>query len=706
MRSCFRNRSGFIQSILFIFGGIFSPTGQAQLAQATPEVVVTATRFTETRQDLPVGVTVITSEDIRNSAAKTVPDLLSEQAGIAIHDFFGNNASNTTVDLRGFGASGGQNTLILLDGRRIGDIDLSGVQWSAIPFSAIDRIEIVRGSGGVLYGDGASAGVINIITRSPIGGGNSASASLRVGSYGTRDGQFNGNLRNDRVGINMTASNFESNGYRANNANRQSNALADLRWLTDGGEIALKLATDNQGLRLPGARRVEPSKGTYLLFTDPRGAATPLDYAQRTGNQANLDWRHQMGATEFIVGAGYREKKQKSYFDFSGFPDYREVDLNVWSFTPRVRFSQPLHGLENALVVGYDDYRWDYRLDKSNSVTNIVQPVNRVTAVQRNRAFYMQDKLRLDERTTLVAGARRERFSVDGNDVYDAGAPGGGFGSAAPPASQVLTVSAWELAARYQFEPRLAGLARYSRSYRLANVDEAYETSPSPASAAQFQFLRPQINQSMEIGMEIKSGARSLRATVFNINVNDEVHLDPYSDGIGNTNLPPSRRRGFELDGNWKMSESLALRAAYTYTDARFREGSLAGGAFGANFANIVIAGKKVPLVPQQKANLTASWAIAAKTRLVGSAAYVASQFMDNDEGNTLGATIPAYTVVDFRAVHEQGAWRLSAGINNLFDRKYFNYAVRSVATANPDRYNAYPLPTRNAALTLEYSYR
>jgi hypothetical protein len=111
-------------------------------------------------------------------------------------------------------------------------------------------------------------------------------------------------------------------------------------------------------------------------------------------------------------------------FDFSGFPDYREVDLNVWSFTPRVRFSQPLHGLENALVVGYDDYRWDYRLNKSNSVTNIVQPVNRVTAVQRNRAFYMQDTLRLDERTTLVAGARRERFGVEGNDVYDAGAPG------------------------------------------------------------------------------------------------------------------------------------------------------------------------------------------------------------------------------------------------------------------------------------------
>ena len=135
------------------------------------EVVVTATRFKESYIDKPVNVTVITAEDIRQSAAKTVPDLLSEQAGIAIHDFFGNNAATTTVDLRGFGITGAQNTLILVDGRRVTDIDLSGVQWSAVPLAAIERIEIVRGSGAVLYGDGATAGVINIITKSPTDAG-------------------------------------------------------------------------------------------------------------------------------------------------------------------------------------------------------------------------------------------------------------------------------------------------------------------------------------------------------------------------------------------------------------------------------------------------------------------------------------------------------------------------------------------------------
>ena len=79
-----------------------------------------------------------------------MPDLLAEQVGITLQDFFGNNAVSTSVDMRGFGVTGGQNTLILLDGRRLSDIDLSSVQWSSVPLSSIERIEILRGTGSVL----------------------------------------------------------------------------------------------------------------------------------------------------------------------------------------------------------------------------------------------------------------------------------------------------------------------------------------------------------------------------------------------------------------------------------------------------------------------------------------------------------------------------------------------------------------------------
>ncbi|OGA04884.1 MAG: hypothetical protein A2W68_07655 [Betaproteobacteria bacterium RIFCSPLOWO2_02_64_14] len=664
------------------------------------EVVVTATRFSDRYVDTPVNMTVISAEDIRQSSAKTVADILAEQAGIAIHDFFGNNAAATTIDLRGFGITGGQNTLILLDGRRVTDIDLSGVQWSAVPLNAVERIEIVRGGGAVLYGDGATAGVINIITRSPAKVGNGVTVQGRLGSYATREAQATANYFGERAGFNVSANNYESDGYRANNRNRQTNAQADLRWLGERTDLTLKIGADNQGIRLPGARTVQPSAGIDQLATDRRGTGTPLDYATRAGNRATLDWRRDAQWGEVHVGAGWRSKTQTSYFDFGGFPDYREVDLDVWSLTPRMRIAHRAFGGESTLVAGFDWYRWDYGLRRSNSPSNIGRPVNAVDASQENAAVYVHNTTRVSRALTLNAGLRAERLRIDATDRFDPTAPGGAFGSGALAAGQRESERAYELGARYQFLPELALIAKAGRSFRFANVDEVYETSP--AFANQFQFLRPQTARSSELGIEQRAGATWLRAALFEIDIRDEIHLDAFTTGIGNTNLPRSRRRGLELEGTWSPLPALTLRGAYTYVDARFREGVLPGGFF--TQTNVVIAGKTVPLVPRHKLNLAASWAVAAGTRLNAALAYVGEQFMDNDEGNTLGVKIPAYTVLDLKLIHGRGPWRLAAAVNNATNERYHNYAVRSQFV--PDRYNAYPLPERNFTLTLEYALR
>jgi iron complex outermembrane receptor protein len=657
-------------------------------------VIVTATRFEERYLDKPVNATVITAEDIRKSTAKTVPDLLSEQAGIVIHDFFGNNAAAASVDLRGFGVTGTQNTLILLDGRRVADNDLSGVQWSAIPPAAIERIEIVRGSGAVQYGDGATTGVINIITKSPARTGNLAVVQGRAGTYDTLEGQIYANYFAGNVGFNLIASGYRSDGYRDNNENRQANAQAEVRWLTGNGDVSFKAGYDDQDIRLPGARTVQPSAGINELETDRRGTSTPLDYAERMGNRATLDWRHETGIGQFNLGLGYRDKEQKSYFDFGGFPDYRVADLDVWSVLPRMRFAQSVAGLPNTLVAGLDWYHWDYRLRASNSPANIAQPFNTVDATQENAALYLYNTTLLTPRLTLVTGARGERYKISASDFFDPTAPGGAFGSGAAPGSQEETEFAYELAARHQIDARWAATGRLGRSYRFANVDEIYEFSPT--LTREFQFLKPQTAVSYEASLERKTGTSALRATLFQIDVEDEIHLDVFSTGIGNTNLPPSRRRGLELEARQALGSALRLTGSYAYTVAEFREGAFAQGG-------VVIAGKTVPLVPRHKLNAGASWDIAPRTRLDALATYVGSQYMDNDQGNT-GVKIPAYTVADLKLTWEDRGWRLAAAVNNMFGERYYNYAVRSQFVA--DRYNAYPLPERSYTMTAEYTFR
>jgi len=150
-------------------------------------VVITATRFQDSKRDLPVGVTVITADDLRKSASSSLPEILAQFGLIHIRDNTG--TPNQQVDLRGFGITGDQNTLVLVDGLRISENELTSAQLNAIALESIERIEIVRGSGAVLYGGGATGGTINIITRRAQPGTVRGYGLARFGGYGTAEGR-------------------------------------------------------------------------------------------------------------------------------------------------------------------------------------------------------------------------------------------------------------------------------------------------------------------------------------------------------------------------------------------------------------------------------------------------------------------------------------------------------------------------------------
>jgi len=407
-------------------------------------VVVTATRYPEDARRLPASTTVLTAEDIQKSAARTLPELLQEQTGITMKDFFGNNASSTSVDLRGYGVTGGQNTLILLDGRRITDIDLTSVQWSAIPLAGIERIEILRGAGAVLYGDGASAGVINIITRSPLKQGATLEVLGRAATFDTKEGQIYGSYVKDNFGINASVYSFNSDGYRANNRNEQWNNTANLRWAVGDTTLDLRAGSDAQELRLPGARRIQPSIGLNEYASDPRGAQTPLDYSSRDGKRAGLTLGQRFGEAELTIGVDWRTKDQRAYFDQGGFPIYRADGLDVNSFTPRLRLPFATGSLSHRLTIGVDMVAWRYDSRRSNLPENTNQPINRIRASQDSDGFYVQDLIDLSRATSLTFGARAQRVRYSASDTVNPTAPGAFFPAGAADARQTQRQDAWD----------------------------------------------------------------------------------------------------------------------------------------------------------------------------------------------------------------------------------------------------------------------
>ena len=123
-----------------------SPCNPVVAQDTLDPVVVTASRFPERALGTAVGTRVITAEDIARSAARTLPEIIGQLGGVHIRDASG--SPNQQLDLRGFGITGDQNTLVLLDGVRVSAIDLSSPHLMSIPLESIERIEILAGGGG------------------------------------------------------------------------------------------------------------------------------------------------------------------------------------------------------------------------------------------------------------------------------------------------------------------------------------------------------------------------------------------------------------------------------------------------------------------------------------------------------------------------------------------------------------------------------
>ena len=89
--------------------------------------------------------TVITAEEIARSPAQTLQEIIAQVPGVQLTTLYGGvNGAGTTVDLRGFGATAFRTRSILINGRRVNDLDMQGVDFSTIPRDSIERIEITK----------------------------------------------------------------------------------------------------------------------------------------------------------------------------------------------------------------------------------------------------------------------------------------------------------------------------------------------------------------------------------------------------------------------------------------------------------------------------------------------------------------------------------------------------------------------------------
>jgi iron complex outermembrane recepter protein len=625
---------------------LLSPLALAAEPTLAP-ILISGGRTTEPSIDIPTSAIVIDREAIENSGADGIADLLRRVAGVHVADGVGGGGS-ARIDMRGFGSSAASNVAILIDGRKINPAtDSSTLYLNSIDLGTVERIEIIEGSAGTLYGNQAVGGLINVITRRP--SGNSATLGLGAGSYDAWQTTLSASHAVDPdVNVSLHLDRRDSDNYRDRNAGRVQRLRGRIDVDHAGGSSFAELTHLVDQLETPGALLADE------LAIDRRQAVFDDDYIDTESLVITLGTRRQLSEAWRLEGEfSIRDDERKFRQSFRGFATPPgQQDRSALEITPRLigQYGSTL------VTLGLDHLATDYRLTTGFGPQDNDQQIN---------AVYAQLSRPVSDSVTLTAGLRHARVT---NDIFD-------FNGRNTIDDDVTVGS---LGAVWRPRPGWRLFLRADQNYRFAKVDE--HTNPV---FGQPVGLDTQTGVSYETGIEYGTRHARIAARAYQLRLDDEISFD--SSGFANINLPDTRRNGIALSVDLQPDPALGFGASLAFIDAEIRSGPNAG--------------SHVPLVPRRRANLYAEARPAPGWFLRLDAEYVDEQYLGADWSNSADP-LDAYTVVDLTAHYDTGNWRLTARIRNLLDRQYVESGNRGFAD---DGFN--PAPERNLWIGATYRF-
>ncbi len=632
-------------------------------ATSIDPIVVTATRQEKTESSLPDDITIITAADIRQSTATNVPDLLRTLPGVDVRDVTGNQR-DFVVDLRGFGETAQSNTLVLVDGRRINQADLSGTDWTLIPLNRIARIEVIRGGGGsVLYGDNATGGVINIITKK--GHKTTLSGGMRVGSDNLFETSAGASGTEKDLSYAVSGNYYSSDGYRDNSATIAKNLGANLAYyLGDAATINLGAGYHRDNTGLPGALTQSDLDAGL-----PRTATlNPKDYADTEDTYVSVGPElYFPGDSLFRVDMSFRNRSVASYSTFTGGNFEGDTSIKTTAISPRAIIREPVMGLKNDLVAGFDFS--DATEDITNSTVFFGSPsIGEFKLEKKNYGAYAHDEINITDQLSLSGGYRYDWVKYQ-------------FLPSSPESAE-MDENLFTTGINYRFGKQSNIYASFSRSFRYPLMDELFSFFTNTINTD----LLPQTSDDIEAGLR-HSFTDSLYGSirVFRINTSQEIYFN--LTDYRNENLDgDTRRDGVELTLT-RVFDRFRVSGNYTYETAEIR-----GGQF---------AGKTIPGVPSQKASLDTRIDLGRGFALGLNGTYVGQRYFESDFANHF-AKQSDYTVVNARLDYTLKHYTFFLIGNNLFNETYSEYGVLGGTPLQP---SYYPSPKINFIAGVSFRY-
>lgn len=674
-------------------------------------VQVTATRISQDPWQVPASISVIAGDGYRTDTVgaglseklPTVPGLVARNRQ--------NFAQDEQISIRGFGTRstfGIRGLRIYVDGVPATMPDGQG-QISHFNLASADRIEVLRGPFSALYGN-AAGGVLQVFTADGTAPP-SFGASAAAGSYGTWRASVDARGAGDAYDYNFALSHFQTDGYRRHSEARRESfnakvgfALGDAMSLTLVGNAFSSPGTqDPLGLTAEQARQ------------DPRQAVAS---AFAFDTRKSVD-QQQLGA---VLDAALSSRDSLRVLAYGGGRDVEQflsipvatqgnpssgggvvsLDGHYAGIDARWIHAGSLGGRPIEFVAGLSgDMQRQHRRGYENFVGDMLGVRGALRLDQQDRVIdsdqYAQATWRPSDDWSLQAGVRHSRVRFRLRDGYIVAGNPDDSGAIAYSATTPV------LGASFKLVDGLRLYASYGEGFETPTFNELGYRADG-GSGLNFA-LRPARTRSAEAGLKFASDDdMRVEFALFRADTRDELAVATSAGGRTTfQNAGRARRDGAELSGSVPLVAGWRAQFAYTYLDAKFRDGFLTCVVTPCAVANTpVAAGTRLPGVPRNAAYVSARWGGTMGWQVTFDAQSVGTVTVDNTGGPRADAYAVFGTAVAYAFGSEQGEGRVFAGIANLFDRDY----IGSVIVNETSGRSFEPAPGRSFMAGVEWRWR
>ena len=605
---------------------------------------VSSNYFNESDTSAPFSSEIYTEDDIKNSKTTNIFDFLTQNTSMSLAPSSGNKFSQK-ISMRGYGLTvGSHNLVVTLNGRKLNNIDTSGPDINSIVFNNIEKIEIIKGSGSVIYGDSAMAGVINIYTKKNVG----TRVSTSIGNFGLEESSVSVGINQDKIDLNMSMDKLKLGGAGA---------------------------SDPKGFRDKGKQ--EKSNISARYFTN-NGTDIQLDYDQNSVDNrypnylTTLQWS--LNPSHNWTGRVYTFKKEDS--DTIHLKIKRPITDNLTLTRSSSWMDKDVITLTNdAFEAGKEFYGEAAKYDYDSNSTNYVLTFNN-GSLKIDSGYSSLDGARyfFGSAWTAENSMKKENKGLFSQLQYSLNDTNYSFGARKEKVEYIYSPSnLYHRTGKHNLESYNAGFntridektnifSNYNQAFQAPLIDRFFSSS-----GAFNGFMNPATSKTLNVGLNYLTDKSKTKVTLYRSNLKDEMYYDkPLAK---NTNIDKSYKQGLELQNTFLLNNRWSTNVNYAYTIAKIVSEK---NALWSTSQLGMYDGKTNPMTSKHNISASVLYNFNDRLNMTLTQKYRSEAFAEEDYSNTSSQKQKPFNTTNFNLSYNvNDDLKFNFDVENLFENKY-----------------------------------